>query len=683
MSKQNKSLQKAKKIFKNQGWIPISCRIYLNEEGKYTKPPVAQEWSQITKDTWEDKFQKKLPNFGVLTGEKSGIIVVDVDIENDTLKIWENMQKENGEINTIQTISPTKGYHYYFKWFENDDLTTSSNCFKYEGKKLSIDIRTDGGFIVLPPSKNPIGKYKWINKSDNTELAQFPAWLLKYLIPKEKRKENSSYTSKSKIKDKTLSPEFKDAIKYKTSRYLAVLFHKLIKKENNLVCIDPDKKSFYHFEDNTKLWSKVCQGFVSKLVFNTLKDAFQKELTSDDPEMITNIGKLIAKIGEDSCMNQIVKNMGIYFYDERFEGDLDSREYLVSFKNGVYDLKTNNFRERKKEDHVTQTLDYCFKESNEGIVKEIEKTFMNICNDDQVIYKFMMSWLAYCLTGETKEQIFLDIVGHTAKNGKSTLLKIFEKCFSIYYFEIHKSTFDESYHKEHKQFNKCRAPVRLVHGEEIKRKNLDVDRIKVFVDGNKMNNEVMYGTCEELILTCKLVITTNHDIKFDNDEGIKRRGLLVQLTNQFISKEKYDNLQNTRGKYIRNKELLKKFDSDDYKIAVFHIINQFNYYNNPFVIPKLVKDGFEELSQDNDQMEQYLDNFIERTNKIEDRISKQMFWNDYNSRMNTNTEWTTLLSNLKRFGVKYDRAKRVNGIKGCLIGVKFIIIEEENEEFEF
>ena len=41
-----------------------------------------------------------------------------------------------------------------------------------------------------------------------------------------------------------------------------------------------------------------------------------------------------------------------------------------------------------------------------------------------------------------------------------------------------------------------RHPIRFAHMEELSRKNLDVDILKDFIDGDKLNVEIMFGTSE-------------------------------------------------------------------------------------------------------------------------------------------------------------------------------------------
>ena len=169
---------------------------------------------------------------------------------------------------------------------------------------------------------------------------------------------------------------------------------------------------------------------------------------------------------------------------------------------------------------------------------EILTTIFHISNDNVDIVEFNLSWFAYCLTGITKEQKMLFIIGHTAGNGKSTLTTMFESAFNIYSKKIGNNKFDVNNNKKHKTFAGINKIIRYVYMEEMNKKKIDIDILKDFVDGNKIgSNEVMYGTTSDIIINCKLTVFSNHNPNFDSDYGMRRRGILNMSQND-LSKKK-------------------------------------------------------------------------------------------------------------------------------------------------
>jgi len=98
-------------------------------------------------DTWPDA------NIAIITGQTSGIIVVDADSENGLLEL----DKIDSTIKP--TVKTPKGWHYYFKCED-----TFGNATRFVP---DCDIRGQGGYVVAPPSRNGDGnEYKFLEPLD-------------------------------------------------------------------------------------------------------------------------------------------------------------------------------------------------------------------------------------------------------------------------------------------------------------------------------------------------------------------------------------------------------------------------------------------------------------------------------------------------------------------------------------
>jgi len=142
------------------------------------KYPYMKEWQKITKS----KDLRPGDNIGIITGKVNNIIVIDVDKADDGLKIWKKWLKEYGDINTPIVKTGSCGYHYYFKY--DKDLKSSIKII-VDGKRVGIDIKSDGGQVVSPVSVHPNGKkYKWIKTLDDYKIKKIPSWLKKKILEK-------------------------------------------------------------------------------------------------------------------------------------------------------------------------------------------------------------------------------------------------------------------------------------------------------------------------------------------------------------------------------------------------------------------------------------------------------------------------------------------------------------------
>jgi archaellum biogenesis ATPase FlaH len=113
----------------------------------------------------------------VLTGKLSNVSVIDVDFENKVngLPVAGSPLAYHGDIptNTLMARSGSGGLHFFFK-----------HSPKADGRKElrpHIDLKSEGGYIILPPSKHKSGReYEWLN---DLPLADFPEHLLENRQP--------------------------------------------------------------------------------------------------------------------------------------------------------------------------------------------------------------------------------------------------------------------------------------------------------------------------------------------------------------------------------------------------------------------------------------------------------------------------------------------------------------------
>ena len=119
-------------------------------------------------------------NIGLATGEPSGILVLDIDNKDghDGSSSLAELERDLGPLpETVEALTPTGGRHLYFK---NPGILPVKSV---AGIKDGLDIRCNGGFVVLPPSKRLDcgGKeYEWEieHYPNSTPLAELPhTWL--------------------------------------------------------------------------------------------------------------------------------------------------------------------------------------------------------------------------------------------------------------------------------------------------------------------------------------------------------------------------------------------------------------------------------------------------------------------------------------------------------------------------
>jgi hypothetical protein len=161
------ALAAAAQWYAKKGWPVFPCV----PGGK--KPLTGHGYQDATTDpatvrAWWDRWPDA--NIGIATGA-AGLVVVDCDVKNGApgLESWRDLRGELGFSDATPTVeTPSGGLHIYY-------LANGRNI-SCSASKLApgVDIRAQGGYVVAPPSRTPLGTYGWALGCRPTELALLP-----------------------------------------------------------------------------------------------------------------------------------------------------------------------------------------------------------------------------------------------------------------------------------------------------------------------------------------------------------------------------------------------------------------------------------------------------------------------------------------------------------------------------
>lgn len=115
-------------------------------------------------------------NVGGLTGETSGLLVMDIDPKSGgDLSLTDLIEAYGDEwLDTLKVRTGSGGFHFFFEYPKGLDLRNTA------GKIApGIDTRANGGYVVLPSSKHASGnRYELL---DDVRALPLPEWLLERL----------------------------------------------------------------------------------------------------------------------------------------------------------------------------------------------------------------------------------------------------------------------------------------------------------------------------------------------------------------------------------------------------------------------------------------------------------------------------------------------------------------------
>lgn len=421
----------------------------------------------------------------------------------------------------------------------------------------------------------------------------------------------SIYALQNIAKEKNLNGYFEWLDKY--NEYITI---DIIEKGVNEIAkfISKSLKSTLIYDNNTwyacknNLWVKLKDP--SATIVCAIEDELDKYLKIlvdklnkiAGEEEIANIRKKIAKTTNTRStvvnnMNQYAKLLNDYLWVKNFNECLDTNIYQIAFKNGIFDLRSYEFRQGIfPSDFITQTLPYNYQPPNQDDILTVRGELKKICNYNETHLEYYLSIIGYALTGDAMgQQEFYYLRGQKAGNGKSVIFEAFDDILPIYSMKMESDVFNENNSNRHKEIATW-AGKRIAWANEIGTKKLDRELIKDVSDGTKVKYKPIYKDSEYMPITFKAFIISNNTINFDSDEGVKRRMRLGQMDSEFIEGLKEDDIPNCRFK--KDNEFGKKL-RNEYKFGLLHLLFQSakKYIDKKFTLAPYPDDWKEEAKE--------------------------------------------------------------------------------------
>jgi putative DNA primase/helicase len=127
-----------------------------------------------------DKWASQNPrcNWGLATGQRSGVVVLEVDLRRSGDKTLAKIQDENGKLpKSVTVISPSGGPHIYLR-------QTQPTPSKMDPFGPGIELKADKNLVVVAGSVGKNGtRYRYDNgrSPDVCEIAPLPGWIIDYV----------------------------------------------------------------------------------------------------------------------------------------------------------------------------------------------------------------------------------------------------------------------------------------------------------------------------------------------------------------------------------------------------------------------------------------------------------------------------------------------------------------------
>ena len=215
------------------------------------------------------------------------------------------------------------------------------------------------------------------------------------------------------------------------------------------VCSSVANKTWYQFIDH--IWEEIEEGkFLRDRISDQVVEMYKKVAakiaqeqtiapdTADKSSQskLARVQKLIANLKTSNFKNCVMKESADLFYNKHFKSRLDLNPYLIAFQNGVYDLRTNQFRGGLPEDYLSKKMpiNYVnYSATNDKVIQVYE--FLEKVFPDKSIRRYFMDQASDLFMGGNHQKTVLFWLG-SGDNGKSVTQLFFDKMMGEYAIKI-------------------------------------------------------------------------------------------------------------------------------------------------------------------------------------------------------------------------------------------------------
>lgn len=523
-----------------------------------------------TVQRWQSMFGHEM-NWAVACGSVSDVVVMDVDPRNGGDVSLETWTAENGDVPvTLTTLTGGGGFHYYFRYPRDGQPVTNRPNFL-----PGVDFKSDGGYVMVPPSRHASGgQYTW--RDPRAQITSIPDMLLLTV--------RSSSATPRKIETTNLeridSGARNDTLFRLACRLRRQLFDDQLAVEasvrayNQFRCTPPLDEA-----EITKIINSAFKQDHTDPDFSTFEDSGIRHLTDDgnafrlvdyhgadlryvstwgwmrwsgrvwqpDGESLTvterarlvhdDIRKEVERVTDPDLQARIHKWAGVSEAAPRIHAMVDlarsdrrtARSHtafdvdplLISCRNGVLDLRTQELRDHSPDDYITRctNVDY----EADAVLDEWETFIRQACDDDEALVSYVQRAAGYSLSGLVSEECFFTIVGPAA-SGKSTFVAGMQAAMGDYAGSFASDTILIRGQQSRREGDLAgtigRRFISVVEMPEGER--LDESVVKQLTGGDVVTARFLYKNPFTFKPQYKLWIATNHEPRI-NDEAIWRR----------------------------------------------------------------------------------------------------------------------------------------------------------------
>jgi P4 family phage/plasmid primase-like protien len=341
-----------------------------------------------------------------------------------------------------------------------------------------------------------------------------------------------------------------------------------------------------------------------------------------------HMSKVIKQLNNSTFKTGVVRECADIAYDPNFLKNLDENIYLICFENGVYDLEMGIFRDGCPDDYVSlcTKYDYIEYDKNDEYSKDI-KDFLKKIQPDKTMRQYLMTLLSTCLAGSISEESFYVFTGSGA-NGKSKLMELMKYTLGDLFKPmdimvlVGKRTSSSAATPELAD----KKGIRICPFDEPKATDeINTSFMKIFTGGDEISARALFKEPIYFKPQFKPFLLCNHlpNIKSD-DDGTWRRLKVIPFLSKFIKQAEVSLKTKTsleEGQYWADSSLSEKLP--EWKQMFMAMLTKYykKYRSGGLIHPKLVTQHTEEYRKRCDVFQDFVVDYLEKTNDSKDNIT--------------------------------------------------------------
>jgi len=597
-------------------------------------------------ETWHRQFPDA--NWGLRTGDRatggSGLLIIDVDGKTGGFVGWEELEEDPAyRFETVESVTGSgDGLHYWLEYPEGYDIRNSA------GKLATgVDIRANGGYIVIPPSKTK-QMYTFRIKPGDVPLAPTPPELIKAVNGKKRTVPSDSTESEvkptiEKTSDVIPAGQRHQALismvgklrnagldeaairgalyAYRDSQF-ATGDHPVpdseieacikwgVEQHKNYVLSDIGNGLRFADQHRGKvLW---CQSWEKWLLWDrrrwVLNDmsALRRlaHITADeilrearrelDEDKKKKLIKHAFQMQNSTRLNAMLNEASPYMsVDHKI---FDQKDRLLNVANGTVDLTNGNLKPFNQKDFFTKIIDVPFVPDAECPRWEEFIDLVTGGNKEMALY--IQKAVGYSLTGLTNEQCLFFLFG-SGINGKTVFTEVLRKLFGEYSVRIKiDALLGWQPGGAADPFIAIMNGSRLVIGSEIPEgRKWNEPLIKDLTGSDTMVARFLYGNPFEFEPKHTLwVFGNSKPAVVGTDAGIKRRVKLIPFEVRIPDEIR-----------LPFDKVMRMFTQEITGILTWAILGSVLYFSEGLETPDTVRDATKDYYDEFDLIAQFLD----------------------------------------------------------------------------